>query len=119
MPFPPSERALDACQDIIDNADAARRFVAGMTFAAFEADLRTNYAVVRCLEIVSEASQRLTDEMRGRHPDVPWRDIATIGNVFRHGYHAVKLDIVWRTVHERLPVLVAACRAELDRAPDP
>ncbi len=116
MPFPPSERALEACRDIIGNADAARRFVAGMTF---EADLRTNHAVVRCLEIVSEASRRLTDEMRGRHPDVPWRDIATIGHVFRHGDHAVKLDIAWRTVHERLPVVVAACRAELDRAPDP
>lgn len=118
MPFPPSERALAACEDIIDNAEAAQRFVAGMTFAAFEADLRTTYAVVRCLEIVSEASRRLTDGMRDRHPDIPWRDIAAIGNVFRHGYHAVKLDIVWRTVHERLPVLVAACRAELDRAPD-
>jgi uncharacterized protein with HEPN domain len=119
MPFPPSERALDACEDIIDNADAAQRFIAGMTFAGFVADLRTNYAVVRCLEIVSEASRRLTDAMRERHPEVPWRDIASIGNVFRHGYHAVKLDIVWRTVHERLPVLVAACRAEFARAPDP
>ncbi|MEH3061895.1 HepT-like ribonuclease domain-containing protein [Methylobacterium sp. NPDC080182] len=118
MRFPPSERALAACEDIIDNADAAQRFVAGMSFEAFVADLRTNYAVVRCLEIVSEASRRLTDAMRERHPDVPWRDIASIGNVFRHGYHGVKLDIVWRTVHERLPVLVAACRAEIARAPD-
>lgn len=118
MPFPPSERALAACEDIIDNPDAAQRFVAGMTYEAFAADQRTNYAVVRCLEIVSEASRRLTDAMRERHPDVPWRDIAPIGNVFRHGYHGVKLDIVWRTVHERLPVLVAACRAELDRVPD-
>jgi uncharacterized protein with HEPN domain len=118
MPFPPSERALDACEDIIDNADAAQRFVAGMTFEAFVADMRTNDAVVRCLEIVSEASRRLTDEMRSRHPDVPWRDIASIGNVFRHGYHGVKLDKVWQTVHQRLDDLVAACRAELDRAPE-
>ncbi|MCJ2092534.1 DUF86 domain-containing protein [Methylobacterium sp. J-072] len=119
MPFQPSERALDACEDIIVNARSAEHFVAGMTFEAFEADLRTNYAVVRCLEIISEASRRLTDEMRDRHPNVPWRDIADASNVYRHGYHRVMLDNVWLTVHDELPVLVAACRAELDRAPEP
>ncbi|MCJ2020382.1 DUF86 domain-containing protein [Methylobacterium sp. E-065] len=118
MPFQPSERARDACEDIITNAQAAESFVAGLSYEAFVADRRTNYAVVRCREIISEASRRLTGEMRDRHPNVPWRDIADAGNVYRHGYHRVMLDNVWRTVHERLTDLVAACRAELDRVPE-
>lgn len=72
---------------------------------------------MRCLEIVSEASRRLRAETKSRHPGVPWRQIADARNVYRHSYHRVTLDIVWLTVHHELPILVAACRAELDREP--
>ncbi|MBE7204599.1 MAG: DUF86 domain-containing protein, partial [Parafilimonas terrae] len=53
------------------------------------------------------------------YPDVPWRQIAGAGNVYRHGYDSVTLDIVWLTVHDELPVLIAACRAALVRMSDP
>ena len=119
MPSSPSERERDACFDIVANARRAEGFVAGFSFATFAADERTHYAVVRCLEIISEASRRLSAETKGRHPDVPWRQIADAGNAYRHGYHRVTLDIVWLTVHDELPALVAACRAELDRPLDP
>lgn len=113
MPFPHSERERDACEDILTNADAALSFTAGMTFDAFVADRRTNYAVVRCLEIISEASRRLSAELRDRHPHVRWRDIADAGNAYRHGYHSVALDRIWETVNVGLPEIIAVCRAEL------
>lgn len=119
MPFTPSEREQSACEDIVTNAQAAESFVAGLTFEAFAADKRTNYAVVRCLEIISEASRRLSAETQRRHPEVDWRGIADAGNLYRHSYHRVALDIVWRTAHERLAGIVAACRIELARSPDP
>ena len=109
-----SERELDACRDVLDNAEAAQRFIGGMTYEAFAADQRTNYAVVRCLEIVSEASRRVGIEVRQRHPAIPWRDIADAGNFYRHSYHRLALDIVWRTVQDQLPNIIAVCRAELD-----
>lgn len=114
-----SEREQDACRDVIANAEAAQRFTEGMSFEAFAADQRTNYAVIRCLEIISEASRRLGLEMRERHADIPWRDIADAGNFYRHSYHRLALDIVWRTVHDQLPTIVAVCRAELDSPPFP
>ena len=61
----------------------------------------------------------MSGEAKARYPSVPWKQIADPGNVCRHSYHRVTLDIVWLTVHHELPVLVAACRAEPDRAPDP
>ena len=119
MPFELSERERSACEDIVTNAHVAESFVAGWTFEAFASDRRTNDAVVRCLEIISETSRRLSTETQQRHPEVDWHDIADAGNFYRHSYHRVALDIVWRTVHERLAEIAAACRAELSRLSDP
>ena len=118
MPFPTSERERTACADIVANTERVFRFVTGFTLATFERDERTHFAVVRCLEIIPEASRRVSAGTKARYPDVPWRQIADAGNVYRHSYHRVTLDIVWLTVHHELPVLVAARRAELDRVPE-
>jgi uncharacterized protein with HEPN domain len=58
--------------DIVENINEIEAFTAGMDFAAFAADRKTVYAVVRALEIISEASRRLPNELKGRHPDIDW-----------------------------------------------
>jgi uncharacterized protein with HEPN domain len=118
MPFSPSEPDRTACTDITANAERAVPFVAGFTLETVEADERTHFAAVRCVEIVLEASRRSSAETKARYPAVPWRQIADAGNVDRHSYHRVTLDIVWLTIHHELPVRAAACRAELDCAPE-
>ena len=55
-----------------------------MSFEEFQTDRRTSYAVVRCLEIISEASQVAADRPQARHPDIPWTEIAGAGSVYRH-----------------------------------
>jgi uncharacterized protein with HEPN domain len=55
----PSDQAEIALRDILRNIDLAAQFSAGMDQAAFVADMKTTYAVTRCLEIISEASRRL------------------------------------------------------------
>jgi uncharacterized protein with HEPN domain len=62
----------------------AFQFVRDFDRDAFKADLRTVYAVTRCLEIISEASRRLPDELKARHPAIAWRQMAAAGNVYRH-----------------------------------
>jgi uncharacterized protein with HEPN domain len=89
-----------------------------MDRATFGRDERTQDAVVRCLEILSEASRRVPDAIRARHADVPWSRIAGIGNILRHEYRSVSPDIVWRVTRENLSDLKAACleiRKELRR----
>ena len=54
-----SERGRRALLDMLENATAAQDFVQGLTFEAFAADRRTLYAIIRCLEIISEASRRV------------------------------------------------------------
>lgn len=108
-----SERSRRALLDRLENATWAQQFVDGLTFETFAADRRTFYAVVRCLEIISEASRRVDSATKARHPQVPWREMGDAGNVYRHRYENVSARLVWRTVHDRVPEVIAVCEAEL------
>jgi len=87
----PSRGVEEYLHDIIENIDAARSFVRGRTLEEFKKDRLTNYAVMRALEIVPEASRHLTPDIKARHPHINWRAIADAGNVYRHVYHDVDL----------------------------
>ncbi len=91
----------------------ARSFVGDLDHAAFCADKLRVYGVTRCLEIISEASRRLPDGLKARHPTIAWREMAGAGNVYRHDYEEVDADEVWVTVQDHLPPLRAAVEREL------
>jgi uncharacterized protein with HEPN domain len=67
------------------------------------------------LEIISEASRRLPDDMKARYPGIAWKQIAAAGNVYRHDYEDVAAQLVWNTVQQALPPLRAVIEAELDK----
>jgi uncharacterized protein with HEPN domain len=70
---------------------------------------------------VSEASRRLPDDLKARHPAIPWKRIAGIGNVRRHDYDVVEPDILLATAVHDLPALYRVCRTEIDalQTPEP
>ena len=84
-----------------------------MTYQHFRDDELVFYGVTRCLEIVSEASRRLPETMLARHPDIPWREMAGAGNVYRQDYEDVQQRLVWAVVQERLPALLGVVEQEL------
>jgi uncharacterized protein with HEPN domain len=108
-----SETERDALEDIRDNIARAMRFVAGLDLDAFLADDKTFYAATRCLEIISEASRRLPPAFKERLPEIPWKDIAGSGSIYRHNYENVQERRIWKTIHEALPPLRAVVDAEL------
>lgn len=67
----PSDTAV-VLRDIERHISLANEFVAGLGYEAFRNDARTVFAVIRCLEIISEASRRLPTELKDRHPSIPW-----------------------------------------------
>jgi len=95
-----SDLVAIALQDILHHINLAERFVAGFDPEKFAADVRTIYATTRCPEIISEASRRLPDELKARHPQIAWRQMAGAGNVYRHDYEDVAAHLVWNTVHD-------------------
>ena len=110
----PSSQPKVRLQDIATNIALAKSFVQGYTLRKFRSDKRTIYAVIRCLEIISEASRRLPASVKKRHPDIPWPDIAGADNVYRHDYEDVTTDRIWETV-KALGPLSDAIATELAR----
>jgi uncharacterized protein with HEPN domain len=110
MPSRAEERSL---RDILFHIDLATEFVARFDRDTFKKDLRTLYAVTRCLEIISEASRRLPDNLKVRHPTIAWKQMAGAGNVYRHDYEDVAAQFVWDTVQRALPSLREVVEIEL------
>lgn len=113
-----SKRGRGPLLDITENIRLALEFAGDRDYRSFCDDRRTVYAVVRCLEIISEASRRLPETMKARHPEIPWRDIAAAGNLYRHQYEDVLEQRVWRTIKDNLTPLLGVAEDELSRMPD-
>ena len=109
----PSDRTDGALRDILHHIDLATHFVEGFDRDTFRADLRSVYAVTRCLEIISEASRRLPDELKARYPEISWRQMVGAGNVYRHDYEDVVAQFIWDTVEHALPPLKVAIEKEI------
>ena len=94
---------LDFVEDILDAMDKAEILVEGFSYDEFKADFRTNFAVVRALEIIGEAAKRLPASLREKYPAIPWRGMAGMRDRIIHGYDTVDLQIVWDVVENDIP----------------
>lgn len=108
-----SKSPVLALSAIVTNIVLARQFVNGMSFDEFRADQKTLYAVIRCLEIISEASRKLPPDLKLRHDHIPWAQIASAGNIYRYEYKDVREKIIWQTVHAALGPLETVVADEL------
>ena len=111
----PSEKESGALREILRNIKFAEQFAQGHTFEPLQADEKALSAIVCCLEIISEASRRLSDELKARHPSIEWREMAAAGNVYRHKYEDVTARRVWKTVQDHLMPLRIAIEREASR----
>lgn len=98
---------------MLDAAEEAVGFATGRDRADLDADRMLALALVRSVEIVGEAGARVSDEGRAAVPDVPWREIVAMRNRLIHAYFDVDLDIVWQTVKEDMPPLIATLKDAL------
>ena len=93
----------DYVQDIYDAMEAAENFVGDCTFEEFLGDIKTQYAVVRALEIIGEAAKHVPEDTRQKYPSVPWKDLAGIRDKLIHAYFGVDPEVVWLSVKEGIP----------------
>ncbi|HST63072.1 MAG TPA: HepT-like ribonuclease domain-containing protein, partial [Longimicrobium sp.] len=74
----------------------------------FEADEYRVLSVERLLEIMGEATKQLSPELRQRHPEIPWRQMAGMRDLLIHAYRNINPDEVWKAVSVSVPALLTA-----------
>ncbi len=99
---------------MLDHAKEAIGLLAGKEKTDLSRDRVLELALVRLVEIVGEAANKLPGEDKLRYPSIPWREIIGMRNRLVHGYDAIDLDVLWDTVQIDLPQLIQ----ELDRILD-
>lgn len=67
---------------------------------------RTREAIIRQLEIIGEACNHVSKEIKEQNPQVVWRDIIAMRNHLSHGYFQVEINDVWDTVDNDLQPLL-------------
>jgi uncharacterized protein with HEPN domain len=91
--------------DIIRAIDGVTDTIGGIDFDTYEMGYHMPRTVERCIEIVSEATRHIPDDIKSRYPAIPWRQIAEIGNVLWHDYDLVDQRLIWEVAKVHFPQL--------------
>ena len=94
-------------QHMLDAAREAESFSQNKTRNSLDTDRKLALALVKCIEIMGEAAAQISNQSREALPQIPWADIIGMRNRLIHAYFDINLDILWKTVVEDLPPLVA------------
>lgn len=104
--------------DIIENIAQAENFIDSMTFEQFIADRKTVYAVIRCFEIIGEATKNIPADIRLLNSAIPWSDMARMRDKCIHAYWGIKYQIIWKAIKDELPLFVPQLKVLLTNLRD-
>lgn len=88
-------------QHMMEAAEEIKSFASGKRREDLDQDRILSLSIVRLLEIIGEAANKVSDEIRLKYKAVPWEAIIGTRNRLIHAYFDVDLDIVWETVLKR------------------
>jgi uncharacterized protein with HEPN domain len=97
---------LDYLNDILKSMKLSQDFIKNLTLQSFTEDEKTQYAVIRCLEIIGEATKQLPINLREKNSEIPWKAMAGMRDRLIHGYGVVDPEIIWVTVTKTIPELI-------------
>ncbi|MGE3800970.1 MAG: DUF86 domain-containing protein [Candidatus Kapaibacterium sp.] len=104
----------DYLMDIHEAAVKGLSFIEGMSYDEFINDEKTIYAVIRALEVIGEATKRIPNDARAMYPDIEWQLMGRMRDKLIHNYFGVNLEVVWRTLQDDIPVLIANLNSPLN-----
>ena len=93
-------------RQMLDHAHEATQMIQGRFREDLDTDRMLNLSLVRLLEIIGEAANRVPGEVKKRYNDIPWMETISLRNRLIHGYDSIDFDILWKIVTEDLPPLV-------------
>lgn len=98
---------------ISESIDKIESYLSDVDAAAFLEQSLVQDAVLRNLQVLAESTQRLSDAIKERHPEIEWYKIAGLRNILVHDYLGIDLTTVWIAVTDKLPELKAVIQEEL------
>ena len=101
-----SKRPIDLLlNDIRQAIDRIEQYIKNLSFDAFSDDQKSVDAVVRNLEIIGEAANRLPDEFKEKYSEIKWHKVVGLRHRIVHEYFGIDLEIIWQILHKDLPEL--------------
>lgn len=101
------EHMIDACEKIMRFTD--------VDYTVYDNSDEKKAAVARYFEILGEAANRLSDDLKTKHPDVPWRVATALRNAMIHDYVKIKYSELWDTAKNDIPVLYSQLKDILQK----
>jgi uncharacterized protein with HEPN domain len=102
----------------LDHAREAVALIAGKDKAELQLNRVLELALIRLVEIVGEASAKVSSATQKKYPWIPWRQVIGMRNRLIHGYDSVDLDVLWDTIEVDLPPLISALEIIVDQTGD-
>jgi len=98
---------------MLEAAERALRFAQGTSRQTISSDELRLFAIIKSIEVIGEASTKVSEETQARLYSIEWRGIRTMRNRLIHGYDTVNFDILWDTIELALPPLIADLKRAL------
>jgi uncharacterized protein with HEPN domain len=112
------ERDAQFWTEILEAIEDIKSFTMNISFQDFIDDKKTRLAVVRCLEIIGEASRNISTEAKQEHKEIDWKGMIGMRDKLIHHYFGVSYEIVWDTMKKDLPKLEEQIRKILEKDPN-
>lgn len=93
---------LQLLNDILESIGKITLYVEGLNFEDFEADIKTQDAVIRNFEIIGEAARKISSKLKTSNPSIPWIEMYSLRNRVIHDYFNVDLQILWDIIKYQL-----------------
>jgi len=92
-------------EHILEAITKIENFVSGISKFDFDGNALIQDAVIRNIEIIGEATKKISKQFTQSHPEIPWQDMSGMRDKLIHDYLDVDLDVVWKTVEVDLHLL--------------
>lgn len=98
-------QSTDYVNDILYAIRKIDEFTNGLTYEEFLEDEKTQFAVIRAIEVIGEATKNIPDSVKANYTSIPWRNISGMRDKLIHAYFGIDMDILWKTATEEIPVI--------------
>ncbi len=102
----PEERDPASLWDMLEYARDIQEFMQGKTREAYLQDRKLQAAVERCVEVIGEAANRISDDFRKAHPEIPWRPIIAQRHILAHEYDEIRPERLYSVATVHIPELI-------------